>query len=494
MQYQKNIIFSKNGLIALSGLSLIPTANGLSQKIKFSEKPNIVLIAIDDLNNMVGSWGGQAITPNIDKLAAEGRQFLNAYCVVPASNPSRAAMFTGLRPETTGQFQNEGNFRDLPGGANLVTIPQLLSANGYTTVAAGKLFHHHRGNAADPSPFSDDISWDYQWKGNVGTPGMNLFLNENGFAKWHEGAENEFIKGAYKNSGMSYILRNGVWGAIPHPKEDCGDWQLTKFGAEFVQKEHDKPFFLGLGIFRPHSPQIAPQEFIDMYPLDKIKLPELPENDMQDVPEIGQTNWSSPFVKLVKEKGQLAKAVQGYLASISFADACVGQFMDALNKSKFKHNTIVILVTDHGFQLGHKNRWEKFSLWKQGTNVPMIVRLPEGMIKPGATNTAVSMLDIYPTIVDLIGIKAPAKLEGTSLMPLLKNKDAKRKQAAVVTWEKGSHSILRDGWNYIHYKDGSEELYNQLEDPNEYTNIATNPRYAKLKTSMKKFIPKSNLK
>jgi arylsulfatase A-like enzyme len=168
---------------------------------------------------MVGSWGGQAKTPNIDRLAAEGRQFLNSYCVVPASNPSRVAMFTGLRPETTGQFQNEGNFRDLPGGKDLTTLPQLLSANGYQSVAAGKLFHHPRGVGERASFYSDDISWDFQWKGQVGTPGHSLFLNENGYAKWLEGAESEFVKGEYKNSGMSYICRSGVWGGIPYPKE-----------------------------------------------------------------------------------------------------------------------------------------------------------------------------------------------------------------------------------------------------------------------------------
>jgi arylsulfatase A-like enzyme len=195
---------------------------------------------------------------------------------------------------------------------------------------------------------------------------------------------------------------------------------LTKFGADFVEQSHDKPFFLALGIFRPHSPQIVPQEFIDMYPLDQIKLPELPADDMNDIPAFAQTNWSSPFVKIVKEKGQLANAIQGYLASVTFADACVGQFMDALNKSKYKDNTIVILVTDHGFQLGHKNRWEKFSLWKQGTNVPMIIRMPDGMIKPGITKAATSMLDIYPTIVELLGIESPIKLQGTSLVKLLK--------------------------------------------------------------------------
>lgn len=480
------------GILVLAASLLLPACKTSDDKVdlSFKEKPNIVLIAVDDMNNWVGAWGGQAITPAIDKLASEGRMFSNAFCAVPACNPSRVALLTGLRPETTGQFANDGNFRNLPGGTDRVTLPTLLSSHGYYSVAAGKLFHHARGNQEVPNDRSDDVSWDYQWKGNLGTPGHQLFLNEDGYAKWLDGAEQAFTQGQYQNSGMNYILRFGVWGAIPHSIEECGDWQLTKFGADFVQQKHDKPFFLGLGIFRPHSPQIVPQEFIDLYPLDKIELPELPADDMNDIPEFAQTNWSSPFVKLVHEKGQLAKAVQGYLASCSFADACIGQFLEALDNSPYKDNTIVVFVTDHGFQLGHKNRWEKFSLWRQGTHVPMIIRLPNNMIEPGETQAAVSMLDIYPTIIELLDIEAPEVLDGTSLVPLLKNPDHNKVEPAIVTWERGSHSVIRDNWNYIHYKDGSEELYNQLLDPKEYKNLASEPENRQLMDELKHFIPK----
>jgi arylsulfatase A-like enzyme len=470
---------------------LISGCGSTEKKASFSfdKQPNIVLIAVDDLNNWVGIMEGKAKTPAIDKMASEGVLFKNAFCAVPACNPSRTALFTGQRPETTGQFQNEGNFRTLPGGSERVTLPQRLSAEGYHSVAAGKLFHSHRGTADVAAERSDDISWDFQWRGTVGTPGHHLFLNEKGWAKWLQGAESEFVKDGYVNSGMSYIAKFGVWGAIPHAKEECGDWKVAQFGVDFVQEEHDKPFFLGLGIFRPHSPQIVPQEFIDMYPLDSIELPELPADDMDDVPGFAQVNWSSPFVKLVHQKGQLPNAVQGYLASCSFADACIGHFMEALDKSKYRNNTIVILVTDHGFQLGHKNRWEKFSLWRQGTNVPLIIRMPAKMSKPGVASSAVSMLDIYPTVMELLGIEPPHAMEGESLVPFLHDANYKRTQPAIVTWERGSHSVVRDGWNYIHYKDGSEELYNQNEDPDEYKNLASDVRYRTLMDELKSFIP-----
>lgn len=468
------------------------TGCGSSEKkasFTFEKQPNIVLITIDDMNNWVGALEGKAKTPAIDKMASEGVLFKNAFCAVPACNPSRTALFTGQRPETTGQFQNEGNFRTLPGGPERVTLPQRLTAEGYLSVAAGKLFHSPRGNGDLPAERSDDVSWNFQWRGIVGTPGHRLFLNDAGWANWLDGAEAEFVTGDYVNSGMSYICKNGVWGAIPNAKEECGDWQVAQFGVDFLQQEHDKPFFLGLGIFRPHSPQIVPQEFIDMYPVDSIVLPELPENDMDDIPGFAQVNWSSPFVKLVREKGQLPLAIQGYLASCSFADACVGHFMKALDNSKYSENTIVILVTDHGFQLGHKNRWEKFSLWRQGTNVPMIIRLPAHMSKPGVASSAVSMVDIYPTVMELLGIEPPHAMEGESLVPFLVDANYKRTKPAIITWERGSHSVVRDGWNYIHYKDGSEELYNQMEDPNEYINLATDAQYRGLMDELKAFIP-----
>jgi arylsulfatase A-like enzyme len=459
--------------------------------IHFEKPPNIVMIAIDDMNDWIGAWGGQAITPNIDRLAAEGRAFINSYCIVPACNPSRANLLTGQRPETTGQYINDGNFRDLPGGVNRVTLPQYFRNLGYYAAAAGKIFHSPRGTGPEPNERSDDISWDYQWRGNMGTPGHNLYLNENGYAKWLDGAEQKYIKGTYHNTGMHYISRFGVWGPIPHSKEECGDWQIADFGAQFVQEDHDKPFFLALGIFRPHSPQLAPQEYFDMYPLNQIEMPYIPEDEMDDIPEIAKTNWSTPFVNLVKEKGEWENAVQGYLASMSFADDCVGHFLKALDQSKYKDNTIVIFWTDHGFQLAHKDRWEKFSLWRQGTRSPMIIRLPEGKMEPGNTNTPVSFLDIYPTLVDLAGMPIPEYLEGNSLMPILKDPDASWNYPAVVTFEPGNHSVLFENWNYIRYKDGAEELYDHNTDPGEFTNLALDPAFRSLMNRLAAWIPEA---
>ncbi len=481
---------NKSGLAFFSAC-LIGSCAGHQEKsdttrIEFDKPPNIVLIAIDDLNDWVGAWGGPAITPHIDKLAGEGRMFQNSYCVAPMSNPSRVALLTGQRPETTLQYTNEGNFRHRPGGGERITLPQYLDQFGYRSVAAGKLFHLPRGTAEEPHELSDDISWDYQWRGNMGTPGIDLFLNESGYARWMEGIDKEELEGI-----APYLRRSGVWGPIPHAREECGDWQIMDFGREFIQQEHDQPFFLALGIYRPHAPQIAPKEYFDLYPLDEIEMPYVPDDEMEDIPDLVKRNWTTPFVELVMRKGQWEKAVQGYLASASFADDCVGHFMEALNQSPCNDNTIVILFSDHGFHLAQKDRWEKYSLWGQATRSPMIIRLPEGKMEPGITHTPVSLLDIFPTVTDLLGHGIPEFLDGNSLAPLLKDPEATWEYPAVVTFEPENHSILFENWNYIRYMDGSEELYDRSVDPGELHNLAQDPSYRSLMDRFEQWIPET---
>ncbi len=450
-----------------------------------AERPNIVMIAIDDLNNWVGPWQAKAITPNIDRLAKEGVGFRNAYCVVPACNPSRVALMTGMRPETTGQYQNAGNFRDKkPGNKNILTIAQYLSAAGYESVAAGKIFHHPRGTDPKPTPLSDPVSWNFQNANQTGTGGADEYLDDDGYPLWYGGKSKRGLLGT-----NSYAATGLFWGPIKDKIEDTGDWKTADFGVEYLAKKHDKPFFLALGIFRPHSPQLAPQKFFDMYPLDKIELPNCPEDDMNDIPKIAQTNWSTPMIELLKSKPEeYKKAIQAYLACITYADACIGHILDGLAKSKYADNTIVIMWSDHGWQLGHKNRWEKFSLWKQGTNAPFIIKLPNGL-KAVMCDRAVSYLDIYPTICELTNLPKPTNLEGTSLLPLLKDPKAPREIPAIITYPEGAFSIVLDQWNYIRYEDGSEELYDHNTDNDEFHNLADKPEFAAKKAELAKWIP-----
>ncbi|RXP62692.1 hypothetical protein EC396_02950 [Lutibacter sp. HS1-25] len=454
-----------------------------------TEKLNVVYIAVDDLNRWVGVMGGQAKTPNIDKLTAQGMLFTNAQCVVPACNPSRVAVFTGLRPETTGQFTNAGNFRDKPGNAERLTMPQYLQKNGYETVAAGKLFHHPRGAAEEPAELSDDISWDYQHKNGVGTKGHDLYLDKNNQAAWLEGAMASYGAGG---TGEAYISKFGVWGVTPEKKEETADWKNAVFSSEYLAKTHEKPFFLACGIFRPHSPQLAPQEFFDMYPLESVKTPELPEDDMLDIPEHIRTNFSSEFVGHVKEKNQLKKAMQGYLASVSFADACIGEILKGLENGPNKNNTIVVLWTDHGWQLGQKNRWEKFSLWDMATNSPLIIKHPKKEFVSKRVDIPVSLLDLYPTMMDLLAIEKPTDLEGVSLTPFMENLSYNRVEPAIVTFEEGNISVRKNEWNFIQYKNNTEELYNHTSDPFEYTNIINKNGTEAIKNELRAYV--TNLK
>lgn len=440
---------------------------------------NVLIIAVDDMNIWPGAFDGVAQTPNIDRLAASGVKFNNAHCVVPASNPSRTALFTGLRPETTGQYTNQGCFRDKKSNKTLVTLPQYLQKFGYETVSAGKVFHHPRGSAKEPNKYSDPQSWDIQRVGNVGVGFQHhkKYLDENEQAKWQEGSPN--IDG--------YLKKFGVWGPADCTPDTTEEWKNADFTEEYLLESHDKPFFLSCGVFAPHEPLVAPKEFYDLYPLDKIQLPEVPADDMSDIPAVAHRNFSTPFVELMREKGQWKNAVQGYLANISFADSTVGRVLDALEKSEYRDNTIVLLFSDNGFQLAHKNRWEKYSLWRMATNTPMIVRTPKG--KKGECDRAVSYLDIYPTLLDLLSIEKPDFLEGTTFVPQLKKLDAPRDVPAVITHGAGNVSVVLDNWNLITYSNGAQELYDRSNDIFEYNNLIKEKSHSDIVAKLSKFIP-----
>ncbi|WP_168442115.1 sulfatase [Pontiella desulfatans] len=440
---------------------------------------NVLMIAIDDMNNWVGCMGGQATTPNIDRLAGQGRLFSNAYCVVPACNPSRVALLSGLRPETTGQFGNEGDFRQRPGGDGIVVLPQHFRNNGYEAVAAGKIFHKPRGGGNNPEPASDPKSWDAQYKGKTGTGGHANYLNEDGFAKWHGGKFTD------------YLGKFGVWGPCPEPKEKTGDWMAADYIADYLKQDHRKPFFAACGIFRPHEPLLAPKEYFDRFPLDEIELPNVPDDDFGDIPEVAHENFSTPFfLDGVRPMGQWKKAVQAYLACMAFADDCVGHVLQALEESDYADNTIVVLWTDHGWQLGHKHRWEKFSLWKQGSNAPLIFASPDMAFKGKASDASVSFLDIYPTLVELCGLSKRPELEGNSLVPLLKNPSKDWNHPAIVTdTQRADRSVVYKHWNYIRYYNGDEELYDHSKDPDEFTNLANHPEYGAVKARLAAMLP-----
>ncbi|AWB65453.1 iduronate-2-sulfatase [Saccharobesus litoralis] len=465
--------------LALSSLFMCSSTLAANDK----DKLNVLMIAIDDMNNWPTSWGGKAITPNIDRLAAEGVQFANAHAAVPACNPSRVAILTGLRPEVTGQYTNKGNFRKLKNNKDLVTLPQLMRKNGYEAVAAGKIFHHPHGMGAKANPMSDPISWDYQGRTRTGAAGHKMFLDKNNHAAW--------LNGASEFNGLpitDYIRKFGVWGVSNETTEQTGDWQTAEYCADYMKKASDKPFFLACGISRPHSPQIAPKKYFDLYPIDEIELPTFFASDMDDIAQQGKTNFSSGFAqKVMSDKDEWKRAVQGYLASVSFADAVIGRMLKGLEESPHKDNTLVVLWSDHGFHLGTKQRWEKFSLWNDATHSPFIIKMPNG--KASKITKPVSLIDIYPTLVDVLQLENAPKLSGNSLTPLMTNPHINWDKPAIITYNKGNSSIRLDNWNYIRRSRGQEELYDLATDPNEYTNLAEQKKYKDVIKRLKAYLP-----
>jgi arylsulfatase A-like enzyme len=420
-------------------------------------KYNVLFIAVDDMNDWVGPFGGYKgiITPNLDKLAQSGVKFEKAYCSAPACNPSRASLLTGVRPATSGVYHNDQPWR--PVLKDVVTLPQYFTANGYEVEAAGKIYHN---------PYNDDASW-------------------------------PVYHGVPKDPEPANAPVNGKdhfdWSPVDVQDEDMGDYKTVTKGIEFLQKNHDKPFFLAIGFTRPHLPWYVPQKYFDLYPLDKITLPSVIENDLGDVPApaLAMAKPDGDH-KFIVESGQWKKAVQGYLASNTFADGQIGRLIDALNKSKYKDNTIIVLFGDHGWHLGEKEHWRKFALWEEATRVPFIIVVP-GITKANSTvKRTVSLMDIYPTLIDLCKLPAKPGLEGNSIVPLLKNPEAAWNHPSVTTHGYGNHAVRNERYRYIVYENGSEELYDHENDPNEWKNLANDPDYEAVKKELRAYLPKVN--
>ncbi len=449
------------------------------------KQPNVLFIAVDDLNDWVGCLGRhpQARTPNIDRLASRGVLFEQAYCSAPLCNPSRTATMTGLRASTTGIWNNSDPadvrsgaiswFRDKPEFKDWVTIPQYFRQHGYTAVTGGKIFHKSQGK------FSDPVSWDRQYSTKRGTP-----FPRNG---------KRLLHGMSDKMTNDYFKDWADWQPLDIPERETADRKTAEGAAAFLRRDHDKPFFLACGIFRPHLRWYAPRKYFDMHPLEKIELPVTLENDLADVPPRGrrQTAASQAF-GVIREHGEWKKAVQGYLAACSFADACVGVVLDALEESEHAENTIVVLWGDHGYHVGEKNRISKLTLWEQGSKTPLIISTPDIAATGGKRcKQPVSLVDLYPTLVELCGLPARDGLDGRSIAPLLRDPETEWQYPAVISL-RGDHAVRSQRWHYIRYADGGEELYDAAKDPHQWKNLANAPVHAAAKMELKKWLPKKN--
>ena len=429
-------------------------------------RPNILFIAIDDQNDWIGCLGGhpQIQTPNIDRLAARGTVFLNAHCQSPLCNPSRTSLMTGRRPDSTGVYGLAPWFRQVEDLKDIVSLPQHLRAHGYKTLTAGKIYHGGYGRKRTDSEF--DV---------IGPP---------------PGIGARPKKKLVRTPSNHRLVD---WGVFPHRDADKQDYVVASWGVEQLNNPPDEPFFLSIGFFLPHVPCYATQKWFDLYPEDTLQLPPFLENDRADTPRFSwYLHWKlpEPRHKFLVDQNEWKNLVRSYLACTSFVDSQVGRLMAALRKNKLEENTVVVLWSDHGWHLGEKAITGKNTLWDRGTRVPLIFAGPR-ISAGGRCTKPAELLDIYPTLAELCDLKRLDELEGHSLVPQLRNANAPREWPAITTHNHDNHGVRSEHWRYIRYADGSEELYDMREDPNEWNNLAADPKLAQIVKQHRRWIPES---
>ncbi|NOX98698.1 MAG: sulfatase, partial [Verrucomicrobia bacterium] len=401
-------------------------------------------------------------------LAKRGVQFNNAQCQAPICNPSRASMFTGLLPSTTGIYFLGPDFRSVERTREAETLFQYFYRNGYDLSTRGKIFHGRMAKV-------DQASFDENSPAKRGTP-------------WPK------EKLSYDKPNSSKLWD---WGAWYEKDSDVKDYLTAEWAAQKFQKlaQQDKPFFMALGFSLPHVPLYVPQKWFDMYPLESLKLPETMKGDMDDISKYAIRlihSGAAPRHSWLVENDEWKHAVQAYLASTSFVDHCVGMALKGLEESGLAENTIVVAWGDHGFHLGEKERWAKRSLWEESARVPLIIAGP-GIQKNVLCERPVGLIDIYPTLVDYCGLKEKQGLEGISIVPLLGNPQMKWGRPALTTFGPNNHTLRTERWRYIQYDDGSKELYDHRKDTHEFKNLASDPQYADVIAGFVKALPKVNV-
>jgi arylsulfatase A-like enzyme len=426
---------------------------GLAQA---AARPNILFIAVDDLNHWVGYLGRnrQTITPNIDRLAARGVRFTNSYCAAPVCNPSRAALLSGIRPWNSGVYENDDDWRTVI-DPRLTLITTLRNA-GYYCAGAGKIYHEGYPRRNEWDDYLKNAGSDPKPQGPAGVGGIRF-------------------------------------APLDCDDDDLRESKIVGYGIRQLQKRHDKPFLLTIGLHKPHMPWNVPRKYYDLHPLAEIELPPVNADDLADVPKAGvamaRPNGDH---RDILESGRWKDAVQGYLAAVSYADAMIGRLIDALDASAYRDNTIIVLWGDHGWHLGEKQHWRKFALWEEATRAPLIWVVP-GLTRPGGVcQRTVDFMTTYPTLTDLAGVPTPSHVDGKSIRALLAAPDAAWSEPAITTYKFNNHAVRTEKWRYIRYANGDEELYDEAADPYEWTNLAAKPQFASTKDSLQKLLPKKN--
>ncbi len=444
----------------------------------WSGSPDILLIVFDDLNDWVSPLGGhpQANTPNFERLAQRGLTFTNAHVTAPLCNPSRASLMTGMLSSSVGVYVNRQDWREAPALRGRPALPEFMQRHGYHTLGGGKLFH-----AATVRP--------EQFYG---------LLPKQGFDDYYPAPGRQLPDeirplGRPVNKNPGFISGFFDWAPVIAEDSAMGDGQVVEWAGRQLRAELDRPLFLAVGIYRPHIPWYVPQAYFDRHPLEEVELPATIPGDLDDVPRAERYASNQRVHRWILESGNWQRGVQAYLASVSFADAMLGRLLDALDASPRATDTVIVALSDHGYHLGEKGQWRKYTLWEDSTHVPLIVVGP-GVTSPGTRSAApVSSLDIYPTIVDLAGLTAPDHLEGHSLRPILEDPATEWTHPALTTYLFGNHAVRTRDHRYIRYSDGDEELYDHRVDPHEWHNLAPLAEHEHLKARLRALLPKVNV-
>jgi arylsulfatase A-like enzyme len=418
--------------------------------------PNVLFIIVDDLNDWVEPLGGHpdARTPALNELASRGVVFTAAYCAAPSCGPARTALFTGIRTSTSGVYYNDSVPSDSEAVKRATSFPGFLRKHGYRTLLAGKAY----------AGLSESKTWDEVFKPTKSAPeGQNL-------------------------ASLNY--REHIdWGPIDLPREEMQDWETSEWVSRQLQIEHDRPFLLVCGLSAPHMPWYIPRPYFEQFPLKDVHLPVVSPEDRDDLnaraQEIIETDKT---FRKIQEANAWKTGVQSYLASIAFLDDCVGHILKSLDSSPHLDNTIVIFVSDQGFQMGEKHHWRKWTLWRDANRIPLIIKVPS-VTEGGRCDSAVNQIDIYPTLVELCSQTQPDWLEGESLVPQLKNPSKAKAGPSITTFLKGEHALRIENWSYIRYADGSEELYDLHKDPHEWNNLATLDSSEKILENLRTLLP-----
>ncbi|WP_435005621.1 sulfatase [Tundrisphaera lichenicola] len=439
------------------------------------KRPNVLFLISDDLNNLLGCYGDpMARTPNLDRLALRGVRFDRAYCSFPLCGPSRNSFLTGLYPNSTGIQANEQIFRQtIP---SQVSMPQAFRQAGYFAARIGKLYHYNVPRSIGTNGHDDPGSWEMELN-PAGVDRLeeepNIFTlqrgNFGGTLSWYASPKAD----EYHTDGLM--------------AEDAG-WVLER-----CARKKDRPFFLAVGYFRPHTPYVSPKSYFDLYPEAQMPVVQGIKEDQADIPSPGLASAKKDQDQMSDDLRRQCR--QAYYASISFMDAQVGKVVDTLDRLGLSENTIIVFTSDHGYHMGEHGLWQKMSLFEESARVPLLIMAPGVSQSGGVAGSPVSQVDLFPTLAELCGVPAPSNLQGQSLVPMLKDPSVVGRGWAITQVTRGAaarnsgtkggrflgYSLRTPRWRYTEWDEGKEgrELYDHDADPREITNLATDPSHAK---------------